>query len=209
MKKLLYVLGLTFAITLNSFALTNNTININDSLKNEITFSQDRLGYNSYSFKYNHKITSNLWLKIGLVSFGDYLKSEPKNDNTGFTSSDKENSFGLILGLDNHSNTLIKGLECIYGFHFRLFYSQNKRVIDNPILPIEYRTSVNHALYSGLGISFGLYYNISKKFAIGSEINPYFDYVLNNNNNDSGFKEWGYNYDIFGNISIISIKYRW
>jgi len=192
---------------LNSNASLND--NSNDSLKNEIAFSQDRLGYYDCSIKYSHKITSNLWLKVGLIEIGGYRKNEPNKDFGGYTSTNRQLSVGLVLGLDKHSNTSLKGIDFVYGMDMRITYNGYKDSNDNPALPVEMRTHFYHDYRAGIGFTFGFYYNFSDKFAIGSQVNPYFVYLERVDENSSVNKVKGFEYDLFSNVSIISIKYRW
>jgi len=200
-------LGLLLGIYTSSFASKNS--NTKDSLRNEITISQDRLGYYDCSIKYSHKLTSNLWLKSGLIVLGNNRKYEPNSLSTSYPASSKQSSFGIIFGLDKHSSSIVKGLNCVYGVHLRFFFGYDKEFSDNPALPKDLRTVIYQDYSAGVGFTLGLYYNFSEKFAIGSELNPYLAYTDHNSDNDYNSRTRGYTYDLFGNISIISIKFKW
>ncbi|BDX39675.1 hypothetical protein CYCD_30300 [Tenuifilaceae bacterium CYCD] len=121
----------------------------------------------------------------------------------------KEPFFWNNLGADKHANLSFKGLDFVYGTHLRFIYYNEKNTTENPAIPVDQRTITYNTYNAGIGFTLGLYYNFSDKFAIGSELNPYIDYWYTKNNDDYGTKYKGYEYDILGNVSIISLKFRW
>jgi hypothetical protein len=206
MKKFIYfIITALFLSNTNSFASNNNEPN--DSLKNAITFSQSRLGSNNCAFKYNRNLGSFWWFKVGLVANGDYTKAEPKSDFL-YDASLRTLSYGIIIGFDKHSLPT-KGFHFIYGPHIIFSYINEKNTSDNPALPVDQRTLTYHHYNAGIGFTIGFYYNINDRFSVGSELNPYIVYKDVNDNNNFGTRQRGYIYDIFGNASIISLRYKW
>lgn len=206
MKNCLFVIiAILFNSNISSFASTGN--NLSDSLKNSVTFSQSRLGYNNCALKYNRKLNQNWWFKVGLVADGEYEKAEPKMSHTYWNAA-RQLSYGIIIGFDKHSLSS-KGFSFVYGPHILFSYNNQKYTTNNPVLPVDQRTLKYHYYNAGIGFTIGFYYNINDRFAIGSELNPYVAYKESNNTNESGTTQRGYEYDVFGNASIISLRYKW
>lgn len=200
-----------FLVLLSSIRCEANTFffsNENDSLKNELTFSQDRLGYSSYIVKYGRKISSDLWVKSGIVISGYQDRYEPLT-SINFPTKTTQWSLGFIFGVDRHSTKIMKDLTVIYGINSRIIYIREKGFTDNPTLTEELRTTIHENYLVGLGATFGLFYSLNDRFAIGSEINPNVLYHFEKRNVEMSANRTDFQFNILSNISIISIKYRW
>ena len=206
MKRIFVFIILLTSINCN--AMNFNSLNKNDSIKNELCFSQDRLGYSTYLIKYGRKISSDFWLKTGLTVFGDKTINEPLI-STLYQTENSQWSLGLVLGIEKLSNEIIKDLDIVYGINSRFSYIRDTYKTDNPILAEELRTRVYENYFLGFGLSFGLFYNFNDRFAVGSEINPNFLYRFRDQSTDIEEKITDYQFNILSNFSILSIKYKW
>lgn len=208
MMRKIFLLSLSIlGFSLNSFSSEDNYPN--DSLKNEIAVSQDRLGYYNCTIKYSRKVSSDLWLSAGIVANGDYRSFEPKNQTSIFTTTNLQYLVGLIVGIDKHSNSALKGLEFVYGARLKFSYYNNTEHTDNPTLPLKMRTDKFHTYSAGVGCALGLYYNISDRFALGSELNPYIAYSESSDNQEPDIIRRACELRLFDNITIISLRFRW
>ena len=101
------------------------------------------------------------------------------------------------------------GTELLWFSSFVSIDNGFKVYLDNPSLPEDLRTYKYHNYIAGLGLTLGLYYNFSDRFSVGSGLTPNIVYIEQNGEKWTGTKMKGYEYNIFSNFSIISLKYRW
>jgi hypothetical protein len=75
----------------------------------------------------------------------------------------------------------------------------------------ELRTVYERYLWTGIGLTFGMYYKVSECFSIGSEINPYIQcrFFKITPTYYQYQKIFRIDYDLFSNVSILSLRYRW
>ena len=75
---------------------------------------------------------------------------------------------------------------------------------DDPSISEELRKTTEYDFSYGLGLKFGIYYNISERFSIGSEINPLMLYSQYSNSNTEK-NQLKIN---LINVSVIGLRYK-
>jgi hypothetical protein len=201
-KRNFYIIGLVLSC-ISCYA--EDTIPVN----HEIAVTQDRVGVIGNSIKYGYKLNENYWLKAGVNLYGGYLNQKPKYRGSYETSNSVLNT-SLVFGIDQH-NTKLKKIDFVKGINLRFSFIQEMSFSDNPYVQESLKTVYYRYLWAGVGFTFGMYYCISESFSIGSEINPYIQYrfyrispsILDDH------KIYRIDYDVFSNVSILSIRYRW
>jgi hypothetical protein len=175
----------------------------------EIIVTQDRVGEMGNSIKYGYRLNEQYWFKVGVNLYGGYLNQKPKYRNSYETSNSVINT-SLVLGIDQHSKKL-KKIEFVKGINLRFSFIQQCSYSDNPYLQESLRTVYERYLWAGIGCTFGMYYCISESFSIGSEINPYVQcrfYRISPSSLEDK-KIIRIDYDLFSNVSLLSLRYRW
>jgi hypothetical protein len=198
MKKYFVILIILFGIIIKSYS--------NDTIKNLLIISNDKIGYDDFSIKYGRKMFDNYWIKFGVIYSGKHQIEDPKTSST-FKRINDENNFGIIIGIDRVNYTKMKNIDFVFGSNMRFNLINYSEITENPMIIEENRKRTNKYYNFGLGLNFTLYYNFSDNFSIGSEINPY---VMYNFYDDKGSlnKLHGFTYKL-NNTSLISLRYKW
>jgi hypothetical protein len=102
-------------------------------------------------------------------------------------------------------------IDFVYGINLRLSLRQYGSTNDNPYVEERLSTTYQRYFGAGIGFTFGLFYCLSERFSLGSEINPYVQYsfLIYSPSDYGNTKVRRIEYEIFSNISILSLRYSW
>lgn len=163
----LFLICISFLFPMKSFS---NYVQDTTKTKHEFAVSYVKSTYKSVNFNYSRRISKKLWLNFGLDYSGNYISNRPII-NVTYPSKSYSSASTFLVGLEHHK-PIKSNFKFISGINLRLNTELSYIRIYNPSLPIKMQINTNVNLTYGLGATFGLYYNISENFSIGSSLNP-------------------------------------
>lgn len=172
------------------------------SLKNEIIFSLNNPYNGSMGIKYARIFSNSKAMKFGINYLANIEEANPIMPTT-YASNTFHHQLSVFAGLDKHKQIQNK-YEIITGFNLIFIDNFQRTRIDNPRLTEEQKVSSNHELNYGMGFTFGIYYNFSRHFSIGSE---YIPTILHTYQKHSNIE---YRVVLFNltNLALINFRYK-
>ncbi|MGD9995239.1 MAG: hypothetical protein AB7S69_18205 [Salinivirgaceae bacterium] len=167
----------------------------------------------NFGIAYKTGTDKSLWRFNTLFISGQNRVSEPTDSSTFKASTI---GFGLKLGKEFRKPIADK-LEFSYGMDVSFRYSQSKTDRDDNSIGDRDALSKTIVYEPGINLILGLNYLISKNFAIGAELLPYFYYdkvkllsttSSNNEIDETESEREGISYGLSNTSALLSIVYR-
>ncbi|MFO7789726.1 MAG: hypothetical protein ACQES1_05020 [Bacteroidota bacterium] len=178
----------------------------NQKPKHQIVFNTSTNALKSSGIEYKRKISDKgYYLNTGIGFEGDAIFQNPKTE-TNYPIKNIYFAIPVSLGIEKQKTSDQNKLSFVYGSNLLLWSYINYSKYENPNLPIKIQRTLTSDLYWGINFHYGIYYNISDNFSIGSYIAPYIIFNKSESAESSNLK---IEYDILSNFSLISVKYSW
>ncbi len=115
-------------------------------------------------------------------------------------------NFSTSLGIHRLKHNHEKKLSFLKGANILTHPKINYLRTDNPALPRKMQRSIFLETSWGISFKYGIYYNFSNNFAIGSQIEPFIIFHKSESHDQISYI---FEYKTFSNYSFISLKYSW
>ncbi len=172
----------------------------------QVTFNSSTNVLLSSRVEFNRRLSQKgYYFNIGVNLYGSNSYQEPKISSQYPTT--RINVFFLTsLGIHRLNHNHEKKLSFLKGANILIYPQISYLKVDNPALPRKMQRSIFLETSWGISFKYGIYYNFSNNFAIGSQIEPFIIFHKSESHDQTSYN---FEYRTFSNYSFISLKYSW